>query len=212
MRGCCAGRAVLLVLVLVLGAVLVWLASISVRIWWDARGQDTTVTDAIVVLGAAQYDGTPSPVFEQRLLKAQQLYEDDVAPVIVTTGGRLEGDRLTEAEAGEDYLVAQGVPADDVIALPVGNSTSESIEAVALLFDDEGWSSATIVTDPWHTFRSKAIAEDYGIEAHSAPVQGGPVAQSRATQARYIIRETAAYAWWTVFGDAEIAGPDATRD
>lgn len=200
-----------IVLLLAVTAILLWVGSVSARIWWDARGQDTTPTDAIVVLGAAQYDGTPSPVFEQRLLKAASLLDAGVAPFIITTGGRLEGDRLTEAEAGRDFLVAQGVPTTQIVSLPEGNDTAQSMSAVADYYAVQGWTSATIVTDPWHTFRSKAIAEDYEIEAHSAPVQGGPVAQTRQTQLRYIARETAAYISWVFFGETDIQGPDATR-
>jgi uncharacterized SAM-binding protein YcdF (DUF218 family) len=205
-------RIVVAVVGLLVVAALVWAASISVRIWWDARGQDTTPTDGLVVLGAAQWDGTPSPVFRSRLLRAQELFDAGVAPRIFTTGGRLEGDRLTEAEAGRNFLVRNGVPESSIVVLPVGNATSQSMAAVAEYYQQQGLSTATLVTDPWHTFRSEAIADDYGIEARSAPVQSGPIVQSRTVQLRYIMRETAAYISWVLFGETDIQGPDATRN
>jgi uncharacterized SAM-binding protein YcdF (DUF218 family) len=193
----------------VLVVALLYVASVPVRIWADARGQSRTPVDAVVVLGAAQYDGRPSPVLEARLRKARALYEDDVAPVIVTVGGKRAGDRTTEAQAGQAWLTSHRVPADDVLAVAEGSNTQDSLAAVGRLLDERGWDTAVVVTDPWHTFRSKALARDVGIEATSAPVASGPAVQSRVAELRYVLRETAAYLQWRVTGETGSGGPAA---
>jgi uncharacterized SAM-binding protein YcdF (DUF218 family) len=190
----------------VLAVVLVGLivaGATATTIWWVARGDDRTTTDAILVLGAAQYAGRPSSVLEARLEHAKTLYEQGVAPRVVTLGGGQAGDRTTEAEAGARYLQQRGV--DDVVALPEGTDTLESLQAAAVLLAERGWSSATVVTDPWHGVRSREIAEDLGIDAHLSPTRAGPSVRTRATQLRYIARETAAYLYYELFGDSSEA-------
>ena len=179
-------------LVLVLAALL----AVPFRVWWTARGDDRTPTDVIVVLGAAQYDGTPSPVFEARLEHAKTLYDDGVADAIITVGGNQPGDRFTEGEAGRDWLVDNGVPASAVTALETGRDTWPSMQDVAAEMDDQGWTSATLVTDPWHEFRVREMARHLGIEARTSPTRTGPVVQHRITEARYVARESAAYVAW----------------
>ncbi|MGH8825234.1 MAG: YdcF family protein [Jiangellaceae bacterium] len=196
----------------VIGAVLLallWVASVPVRIWWDARQEDHRVSDAIVVLGAAQYGGRPSPVLEARLRKAQTLWDDGVAPVVVTVGGGAPGDTTTEAEAGRDWLTANGMPADAVIAVAEGINTQSSLDAVGELFGDQGWQTAVLVTDPWHTFRSKALADAAGIDAVAAPARSGPAVQTRETQMRYIVRESLAYYRWRLTGESGQGAFDA---
>ncbi len=192
--------AVLLLALLVVGGT-------AGSIWWVARGDDRTPSDALVVLGASQFDGRPSSVLEARLEHARRLYERGVAPVVITVGGNREGDRFTEAEAGARYLGERGVP--DVIAVAEGRNTLQSLEAVEQLFTERGWSTATIVTDPWHSLRSRAMARDLGIEARTSPTRAGPSVRTRETQLRYIARETGAYLYWRVFGRSAEAGMPA---
>src|SRR3954449_9873451 len=90
-------------------------SSTALAIWWTARQDARPESDAIVVLGSAQYNGVPSSIFEARLEHALDLYENGVAPVIVTVGGKETGDKFTEAEAGRDYLTAAGVPDDALL-------------------------------------------------------------------------------------------------
>jgi len=144
------------------------------------------------VLGAAQYDGTPSSIFAARLRHAEALYEDGVAPRIVTTGGSRSGDSTTEAEAGRRYLISRGVPARDVVAVGQGGDTLGSLQAVAQRAERDGWDTALIVSDPWHSLRARTMARDSGLTAWTSPTRSGPVVQTRETQARYIVRETAA--------------------
>jgi uncharacterized SAM-binding protein YcdF (DUF218 family) len=191
--------------VVVLGLLVV--GGTAASIWWTARGDDRTATDAIVVLGASQFDGRPSSVLEARLEHARRLYEQGVAPVVVTVGGSREGDRFTEAEAGANYLQDRGV--QDVVAVGEGRNTLDSLRAVARVFDERGWDSATVVTDPWHSLRSRAIARDVGLEARTSPTRAGPSVRTRQTQVRYILRETGAYLYYRVFGDSAESGPRA---
>jgi uncharacterized SAM-binding protein YcdF (DUF218 family) len=162
------------------------------RVWQVARVDDRQSADAVVVLGAAQYDGTPSSIFAARLKHAEALYEDGIAPRIITTGGGRSGDVTTEAEAGRRYLIDRGVPARDVIAVAEGSDTLGSLQAVALRAERDGWNSALVVSDPWHSLRARTMARDTGLTAWTSPTRSGPVVQTRETQARYIVRETAA--------------------
>jgi uncharacterized SAM-binding protein YcdF (DUF218 family) len=180
-------------------------ASTALAIWWNARQDARPASDAIVVLGSAQYNGVPSSIFQARLEHAKALYDDGVAPVIVTVGGKAAGDQFTEAEAGEEYLAEAGVPSDALLAVPEGADTLESMRAVSAAFDENGWHSAVLVTDPWHVMRAQRMAEDAGIEAESSPTRQGPAVQTRGTQFRYILRETAAYLLYRATG-ASVAG------
>lgn len=162
------------------------------RVWQVARVDDRRPVDVVVVLGAAQYDGSPSPIFASRLRHAQQLYRDGVASRIVTVGGRRAGDGFTEATAGRRYLAARGVPDNVLVAIPEGSDTLESLRAVAHAAGERGWRSALLVSDPWHSLRARTMARDGGLDAWSSPTRSGPVVQTRQTQARYIVRETGA--------------------
>jgi uncharacterized SAM-binding protein YcdF (DUF218 family) len=181
--------------------------STALAIWWNARQDSRPTSDAIVVLGSAQYNGVPSSIFEARLEHAVALYEDGVAPMIVTVGGKATGDEFTEAEAGRDYLANAGIPADSLLAVPEGVDTLESMRAVSTAFDEHGWTSAVLVTDPWHAMRAQRMAEDAGIEAESSPTRQGPAVETRATQFRYILRETAAYLLYRATGESVAGAP-----
>jgi uncharacterized SAM-binding protein YcdF (DUF218 family) len=182
-------------------------ASTALAIWWNARQDSRPTSDAIVVLGSAQYNGVPSSIFEARLEHAIALYEDGVAPMIVTVGGKATGDEFTEAEAGRDYLANAGIPAESLLAVPEGVDTLESMRAVSTAFDEHGWMSAVLVTDPWHAMRAQRMAEDAGIEAESSPTRQGPAVETRATQFRYILRETAAYLLYRATGESVAGAP-----
>jgi uncharacterized SAM-binding protein YcdF (DUF218 family) len=188
-------------------AVFLLVVSTATAIWWTARQDARPTSDAIVVLGSAQYNGVPSSIFEARLEHALALYEADVAPVIVTVGGKADGDQFTEAESGRAYLAEAGVPEDGLLAVEEGVDTLESMRAVATAFDGHGWSSAVLVTDPWHALRAERMAEDAGITADSSPTRQGPAVQTRTTQFRYILRETAAYLLYRATGESIAGAP-----
>jgi uncharacterized SAM-binding protein YcdF (DUF218 family) len=195
------------VLLAVIVAALLIVTSTALAIWWTARQDARTPADAIVVLGSAQYNGVPSSIFEARLEHALRLYEDGVAPVVVTVGGKAAGDQFTEAAAGEAYLADAGIPGDALLAVEEGVDTLESMRAVSAEFADRGWSSAVLVTDPWHVMRTERMAEDSGIEATSSPTRQGPSVYSRTTQFRYILRETAAYLLYRATGESVAGAP-----
>jgi uncharacterized SAM-binding protein YcdF (DUF218 family) len=188
-------------------ALLLLVTSTALAIWWTARQDSRPSSDAIVVLGSAQYNGVPSSIFAARLAHAKNLYEAGVAPVIVTVGGKETGDKFTEAEAGRDYLANAGVPRKALLAVPTGVDTLESMRAVSSAFGQRGWHSAVLVTDPWHAMRAQRMAEDSGMAATSSPTRQGPAVQTRTTQFRYILRETAAYLLYRATGESVAGAP-----
>jgi uncharacterized SAM-binding protein YcdF (DUF218 family) len=201
--GSLIGRVVVALVV----AALLMLGSTALAIWWTARKDARPHSDAIVVLGSAQYNGVPSSIFEARLEHARTLYEQGVAPVVVTVGGKKAGDQFTEAEAGRDYLAQEGIPTTSLLAVPQGVDTLESMQDVAATFRQHGWRTAVLVTDPWHVMRAERMADDSGLDAASSPTRQGPAVQTRTTQFRYILRETAAYLVYRVTGRSVTGAP-----
>ena len=175
-------------------------ALLAFQIWEQSHDDEVRSADAIVVLGAAQYDGRPSPVFKARLDQAAYLFNTEVSDVIVVTGGKQPGDRFTEARAGENYLVEQGVPADRILGEDHGTTTLESLRAVRGIAQDQGMSSVLLVSDPLHSKRIKIMALDLGFEeAYTSPASYVELNRSRATKARELVHEVAsllAYQWF----------------
>ena len=161
--------------------------------------------DAIVVLGAAQYDGEPSAVFRARLDHAAELYREGVAPRILTVGGGRSGDRTTEGEAGADYLAADGIDGSVLTAVGTGDDTLASLRATGQLLDQNGWSSVVIVTDPWHTARAALMAGDLGLAVQVSPVEQGPALDSDV-RSSYVLRETLGILYYRLTGGSSGAG------
>jgi uncharacterized SAM-binding protein YcdF (DUF218 family) len=196
-------------LAVLLSLVLIILVFVAGRIWWVARQDDRRASDVIVVLGAAQFDGRPSSVFTARLGHAENLWNAKVAPRIITVGGNLAGDRFTEASAGKAWLAARGVDANRVVAVGTGSDTLGSMQAVAKEMRKEHWSTAIIVTDPWHSLRTRSMARSVGIDAVTSPARHGPAVRTRGTEVRYIARETLAYIYFEIFRRSSDSGPNA---
>ena len=154
-------RAIALLVVLAVGYYAITLA----QVWRTGQADERSPADAIVVLGAAQYDGRPSPQLAARLDHALALWPEGVAPLIVVTGGKQLGDRFTEAQASARYLEDRGVPAEAIAQEGVGASTYESLDSVASMLAARGADSVVIVTDPYHALRSRLIAEEVGLDA-----------------------------------------------
>jgi uncharacterized SAM-binding protein YcdF (DUF218 family) len=188
-------------------AAVIMAGATALAIWWTARQDARPRSDAIVVLGSAQYNGRPSSIFAARLDHARALYQQGVAPVVVTVGGKKSGDNFTEAQAGRDYLAREGVPTRALLAVPEGVDTLQSMKDVAAVFRRHGWRSAVLVTDPWHVMRAQRMADDSGIAAASSPTRQGPAVQTRTTQFRYIMRETAAYLLYRLTGRSVAGAP-----
>lgn len=189
-------RALLRVVAVLVVAVLAVVAVVAGRIVLAADDDERRTSDAVVVLGAAQYDGEPQPYLAARLEHALDLFEAGVAPRVVTVGGSLPGDRFSEAEAGKRWLVEHGVPEDAVIAVPVGGNTLASLSAVARLMREEDWQDAVVVTDRWHSLRATEMLEQQGRTAYASPTRSGPSTEGGESALRYVARETLAYLYW----------------
>lgn len=174
----------------------------ALTVWREAHHDDASDlerVDAIVVLGAAQYNGTPSPVFAGRLDHAVLLYGQDRANLVFVLGANRPGDRTTEAEAGREYLIGRGVPGDSVVALPLGSSSYTSLRAAARAMRDRDLSSAFLVSDPWHNARIERMASDLGIEGHASATWTSAARTEEARLSGYV-RETVAYLYYRVVG------------
>ncbi len=185
------------------------IGGVAVRVAATAQVDERSATQAIVVLGAAQYNGTPSAVFQSRLDHALELFEAGVAPVILTVGGSQEGDQFTEAEAGKNFLVAAGVPETAVYAVGDGSDTLISLRAADAVLNQFGWTCVVLVTDPWHAFRARAMAQDLGLQVQVSSVQDGPGARSEVA-ARYLTRETLGSLYYLLVGGSSGAGTPVT--
>ena len=151
------------------GLLAVYYVVTLVQVWHTGRTDQARSVDAIVVLGAAQYDGRPSPQLAARLDHAAALYADGFAPQVVVTGGKQVGDRFTEAEASRQYLVALGVPNDVIEQEDSGRTTFESLRNVARLLEAQGVDRVLIVSDPFHSLRAKLSAAELGLRAYTSP-------------------------------------------
>lgn len=166
-------RTVRTVLVLVV-LLAVYLGAVFVEVWRFGRAEQARPVDAIVVLGAAQYDGRPSPVLEARLEHALGLYQRGLAPLVVVTGGKLPADRFTEAATSARWLRDAGVPADVIVQEPEGRTSWESLQATARMLKDRGVTRVLLVSDPYHQRRIVGMAEDLGLDAWSSPTRTSP--------------------------------------
>ena len=189
--------AVLVVAVIVVGVV--------IRIVQVGGSDERAAADAIVVLGAAQYDGDPSPVFRARLDHAAALYRDGVAPRIVTIGGGMTGDRTTEGAAGAAYLADAGIEGAALTAVGIGDDTLASLRAADALLTGNGWTSVVLVTDPWHAARSAMMATDLGLTVQVSPVRDGPSVRD-GVAAGYVIREALGVLYYRLTGGSSGVG------
>jgi uncharacterized SAM-binding protein YcdF (DUF218 family) len=163
------------------------------QVWRLAGADQARPADAVVVLGAAQWDGRPSPVFEARLRKAAELFEEGHADIIVTTGASQQGDRVTQGFAGFEFLRNQGVPEDALRIVTDGTNTYEELSAAALVLDDEDRNSVLLVSDPYHLYRARATARELGLEAYV-------VSTELDSTFRQLARETGAVAVGRIIG------------
>ncbi len=167
-------RWVLRAAIVVALVLVVYLAVTLVQVWLTSRQYDPRPAGAIVVMGAAQYNGVPSPDLRARLDEALTLYRQRYAPLIVTTGSKQPGDAYTEAQAGARYLEANGVPADAVVQAGGSDSWQNLSDAEALLHP-RGVQKVLVVTDPFHEARSLAIATDVGLTPYPTPTHTSPI-------------------------------------
>lgn len=161
------GRLAVRTLIAVIALVAIYFLVTLWQVWSTGRADQARPVDAIVVLGAAQYDGRPSPQLEARLEHAFALWEAEHAPTVIVTGGNRPGDRTTEADTSATYLIGRGVPDAAIVREREGTSTYESLAAARALAP--GVTSVLVVTDPYHALRSRMVAAEVGFEAYVSP-------------------------------------------
>ena len=187
------GRSALSLLRRVLGLILLAAASIYtvalVVVLVVSQQDQRRPADAIVVLGAAQYNGRPSPVLRARLDHALQLYREGLAPRIVVTGGVGRGDTTSEATVARNYLLHRKVPARAVIAQPQGRSTQASMTAVAGWLEAAHLRRVILVSDPFHMCRLRLEARRTNLEAYSSPTESSPISDNPVLELRYLAAE-----------------------
>ncbi|OGO54649.1 MAG: hypothetical protein A2Z32_12875 [Chloroflexi bacterium RBG_16_69_14] len=172
------------------------------RVWAQGERDERMPADAIVVMGAAQYDGRPSPVFAARLEHAVELYRAGVAPRLVVTGGKADGDRTTEAATARAYAIAHGVPSDAILVEDQSRTTLESIRAVGGVLRASGLDKAVFVSDRPHMLRVLRMAADDGITAWGSPTGTSPIESDPLRQMDATIHELGALAQYFLVGGA----------
>ena len=163
---------------------------------------ETRPADAIVVLGAAQYDGRPSPVFLARLEHAVDLYHAGVAPYLIVTGGKADGDRTTEAATAREYAIARGVPAEAILVEDQARTTLESIRSVGAILRDADLDSAVFVSDRQHMLRVLRMAGDEGIVGWGSPTTTSPIDRDPIARVDATVHELGALAIYFVTGES----------
>jgi uncharacterized SAM-binding protein YcdF (DUF218 family) len=183
------------VLLIGAAAVIAYLIFISSKIIAESSKQDLHPADAIVVFGAAQYDGRPSPVFRARLDHAFELFQRGLAPAVLTTGGPASDPSFSEGGVGHDYLVHRGIPESSVIAETQGSDTAKSAERLAVIMRANHMSSCIAVSDAYHVFRIRNLLEHEGIRVYVSP---RPDSRPRSLLQRAIalLRESTSYLLW----------------
>src|SRR5690348_16360155 len=154
--------------------VLGWFASLGTVMLWEHR-DEARPASAIVVLGAAQYNGRPSPVLKARLDHALELYQNGLAHSIITTGSYGSDPNFSEAEVGKKYLVQHGASDEDILTEQGSGTTYDSVRAASGLLKARGWTSAIIVSDGFHLFRTKKMFTDNGVVAYTSPAPHSPI-------------------------------------
>jgi uncharacterized SAM-binding protein YcdF (DUF218 family) len=181
--------------ILVAAAVITWLASICLGIVHEASPQETHSADAIVVFGAAEYSGRPSPVYRARLDHAFELFQQGIAPVVITTGGAAADPSYSEGGVGHDYLMHRGVPDSSLIAETQGSDTAQSAERIAVIMRANHMHSCVAVSDAYHVFRIRKLLEHEGVQVYVSPRQDS-IPHSLWQRAEAVLREAVSYMVW----------------
>lgn len=186
---------------LLLAALLVFvffLGITAIRISRTARLQEIRPADAIVVFGAAEYSGRPSPVLRARLDHAFELYEKHLAPVVITTGGAAADPNFSEGGVGNNYLRKRGIPENALIAETQGSDTAESARRVAVIMRANGLHSCIAVSDAYHVFRIRRLLEHEGVGPVYVAPRTDSIPRQRWARAEAILRETISYLVWKI--------------
>ncbi len=197
------GTAIVVILVL-------YFVYITYEVWHASTLDQRKPADAIVVLGAAQYNGRPSPVLQARLDHAAELWKAKVAPRIVVTGGRIPGDKNTEAGASAAYLAQKGVPDEYVLREVDGRTSWESLQAAARFMKARDIHKIILVSDSFHDARIAAMSKGLGLEPQVSPARNSPIQGSKRTP--YFVKEVAALAIGKPFGFDRLASLERNFD
>jgi uncharacterized SAM-binding protein YcdF (DUF218 family) len=177
--------------------VVIVFALLALSIVHDSRQQQLHPAEAIVVFGAAQYGGRPSPVYKARLDHANALFRMGLAPVVITTGGAAADPTFSEGGVGHDYLMRRGIPESAVIAETTASDTSQSAQRVAVIMRANHMHSCIAVSDAYHVFRIRKMLEHEGLQVYVAPrLDARP--KSAWQKCAAILRESASYLIWRV--------------
>ena len=180
---------------LIVAALLIFLVVTALQITYEASQEELRHADAIVVFGAAEYVGRPSPVYRARLDHAFDLFQRGIAPVVITTGGAGSDPDYSEGGVGRDYLMRRGIPERSLIAETQGADTAQSAERVAVIMRANGMRTCLAVSDEYHVFRIKKLLEKQGVQVYVAPRSGSrPRGWWQRTLA--VLRESASYLIW----------------
>jgi len=166
-----------------------WLISAAAVLVWSSR-DEARPAQAIVVLGAAQYAGKPSPVLRARLDHALDLWNRHLASLMILTGGTGEGDTTSEAAVGRTYVRKRGVPDSAIVEENAGRTTSESMRAVAGMLEVRGLQTALLVSDPFHMLRLRILARRFGFTPYTSPTKTSPISPNREARWKYIFSES----------------------
>ncbi len=180
-------------------AVVLWLSAIALILYAGSHPV-LNRADAIIVLGAAQYNGHPSPVLQARLDHALSLWKQNLAPILIVTGGIGIGDTLSEGDVARRYAIKQGVPDSVVLVEGDGVTSAESVAAAAALMRARGLHSALVVSDSYHMMRLELLARRAGIRPYRAPTPSGPIDLSNEKRMRYVLRESVSFPASAIFG------------
>jgi uncharacterized SAM-binding protein YcdF (DUF218 family) len=172
-----------------LGVLIAWVFSM-VMVARVGRRDEAQEADAIVVLGAAQYVGRPSPVLRARVDHAVSLWKRGLAPTLILTGGTGVGDTTSEAAVARKYAMSRGVPDRAIVVEIKGRTTSESMRAVARIMDDREQKSVILVSDPFHMLRLSILARRFGLEPYTSPTRTSPITSNREEHWKYMISES----------------------
>ncbi len=178
-----------LLTVAVVAVFTVWIVSAIAVLVWASR-DEARPAHAIVVLGAAQYSGKPSPVLRARLNHALDLWNRHLAALLILTGGTGAGDTTSEAAVGRNYARKHGVPDSAILVENEGRTTSESMRAVAAMLEVRGLQSALLVSDPFHMLRLRILARRFGFTPYTSPTQTSPISPNREERWKYIFSES----------------------
>jgi len=169
--------------------IVAWLVSAASVLLWGARDR-ARASDAIVVLGAAQYVGRPSPVLRARLDHALDLWQRGLAPRLIFTGGTGIGDTTSEAAVSRNYALKHGVPDTAILMENKGRTTQESLAAVSAIMHARQMRTAILVSDPFHMLRLRILSTQYGVDAYTSPTKTSPISANKAQAFAYVLSES----------------------